>query len=249
MNRENRYLRRICSLVGEPESVRAVGLFVEQRRTPGDSLRSVAQKLGVTEVVEEPLPFDGGVFREEDGRLVIKLNAGGSPLRRRFTLAHEVAHLLVGTVPGFRKACLSDGSLERTCDLVAAELLMPVDEVTSFVMHLGQPSPEKLKAVAAGYDVSLHAAAIRVCGDLRLWKCCAGLWRLQEAAVRTDWFVGPRRWGASGLSPYSFELAVKSPAAVRVRETWRRGAFSDPVWLQLLRLGNRAVFGLVSFVS
>jgi len=51
----------------------------------------------------------------------------------------------------------------------------------------------KLKRMAAEYTVSLHAAALRIHYDLKLWKCAIGMW-CTVPRPQTVWFVGPRRW-------------------------------------------------------
>jgi IrrE N-terminal-like domain len=244
----NRYLDRIASQVGERDTHRAVQVFVRGQRTAQESLDALAHKLGVSEITEERLPFEGGLFRLEDGRLVIKLNTQSSFARKRFTLAHEIAHLLIGAVPGFRKAHGSDPALERACDSIAAELLMPSDEAVEFVRRLGSPSPEKLRVIADKYAVSLHTAAIRVHDDFRIWKCFVGFWE-RYPNIKTIWFVGQRRWDAVEPDSYSLELALSTNKSIRSGELWRRGPVTDPVALNLLHIGNSRVLGLVGFVN
>ena len=244
----NPYLKRISSLVGEQDTSRAVQLFVKGQRSAGDSLEGVARKLGVHEIIEERLPFEGGLFRATEGRLVVKLNSHSSFARKRFTLAHEIGHLILGTIPGLRGGCRSNAALERACDFIAAELVMPTEEAIPFVRTLGSPSPEKLTAIASKYGVSLHVAAIRVHNDFRLWKCLVGLWE-QQAAVRTIWFVGPRRRNTVQPDSYSLQLALDSDRAVRTTELWPSGQFTDPVWLNLLHIGGNRILGLVAFAK
>jgi hypothetical protein len=242
--RVNPYVKRIASLVDEQDTNRAIQVFVKRKRSPQQSLDALARSLGVTAIVEERLPFEGGLFELEGGKLLIKLNSLSSVARRRFTLAHEIAHLLLGTVPAFRKAHGSDVALESACDSVAAELLMPSEEGLEFVRQLGAPAPEKLQVVASKYSVSLQAAAIRVHSDFKLWKCCVGFWEL-DPDIKTRWFVGKRRWDRVEPDSYSFELAVSATRAVKSTELWQTGPYSDPVSLNLLHLGNDRVLGLV----
>ncbi len=244
----NPYLKRIASLVGEREAGRALQAFVSARRSAAESLDALARKLGVNRIIEEKLPFEGGLFQLADGELVIKLNAQSSFVRKRFTLAHEIGHLLLGTIPGHRGSCRRDLALERACDSIAAELLMPAGEAVAFVRSLGSPSPAKLREIASKYSVSLQTAAIRVHDVFQLWKCCVGMWeRLPK--VKTIWFVGGRRWDATEPDSYSLELALASDSSVRTNELWPRGVFTDPVWLNLLKTGDGRVFGLVDFVN
>jgi hypothetical protein len=248
MKSPNRYLKKITALVGEENPSRAVQIFVEQRRGAGESLEFLAQKLGVESIMEERLPFEGGVFLQPSGKLLIKLNASSSFARKRFTLAHEVGHLLLGDMSGRRMACQSDPALERACDSIAAELLMPSHDAVPFVRGLGSPSPDKLREVASTYGVSLHVAAIRVHYDFRLWKCFVGLWE-QQSSVETLWFVGQRRWNTIELDSYSIQIALDSNGPIKTTELWRMGNGGDPVWLNLLHIGNNRVLGLVSFLQ
>jgi hypothetical protein len=151
-------------------------------------------------------------------------------------------------VPGLRSACHDDPALEGACDSIAAELLMPSAGATTFIRSLGQPSPEKLKAIASKYSVSLRMAAIRVHADLRLWKCFVGLWdRYPE--VKVAWFVGRRFWDRVEPDAYSLDLALSSATSVQSREWWQRGSRRDSVWLNMLRISNGRVLGLIDFVN
>jgi hypothetical protein len=216
---------------------RAVQIFVNQRRGSHDSLEDLARNFGVEKILEERLPFEGGLFRAADGKLVIKLNTQSSLARRRFTLAHELGHLLLGTIPGRRSKDHSDAVLERACDCIAAELLMPTEKAVPYVRELGSPCPEKLRAIASRFKVSLQVAAIRVCQDFLLWKCGVGYWE-RSPQPRTIWFVGQRRWNKTEPDAYSLYLATGSNTSVSVTELWASGQFTETVWLSLLHVGN-----------
>lgn len=227
---------------------RAVAAFVSERRLPGEALDAMALRLGVSRILEERLAFEGGLFLLPGGEMVIKLNTASPRSRKRFTLAHEVAHLLLGTVPAQRSECHNDPELERACDTIAAELLMPTEDATGFVKSLGQPSPEKLKTIAARYSVSLQTAAIRVHSDFQLWKCCVGCWE-RHPEIKTAWFVGKRRWSSVEPDAYALDLALASEDPVKVEEWWQRGSSAQPVSLILQRLDANRVLGLVGFVN
>ncbi len=244
----NRYVNRIGSLVGEKDLHRGLQVFVDLHRVAGESLDALARKLGVSRIIEQKLPFEGGLLQLPDGELVIKLNSESSFVRKRFTLAHEIAHLLLNTVPARRSTGRTDEALERTCDLIAAELLMPTAEACDFVRGLGLPSPEKLRAIASKYTVSMQTAAIRAREDFRLWKCSVGMWE-RSPETKTIWFVGSRRWDAVEPDSCCLDLALASSSSVRTNDLWRRAGFTDPVWLNLLRIENGRVLGLVDFVN
>ncbi|MGC2505102.1 MAG: ImmA/IrrE family metallo-endopeptidase [Candidatus Acidiferrales bacterium] len=226
-----------------------VARFVGPHRRAGEPLDAMALRLGVSGIVEESLSFEGGIFELPGGELVIKLNADSPATRKRFTLAHEIGHLLLGK-PGLRSSCGRDQVLERECDAIASELLMPMDEVAPFIKSLGKPSPEKLRAIASRFEVSLQAAAFRAHRDLALWKCFIGCWQ-RHPQIKTDWFVGyGRRWDRAQPDEHSLDLALSSNGPVQTKELWQRGPQAEPVWLNLLRLGTTGrVLGLVGFVN
>jgi hypothetical protein len=245
---QNPFLGRIASLVGEIDPGRAVPTFVATHRGPKESLENLARKLGVNRIIEQKLPFEGGLFQLSDSELVIKLNSESSFVRKRFTLAHELGHLLLKTVPAFRSSNRTDAALERACDKIASELLMPTDDAVNFIKNLGQPSPEKLRFIARKYAVSLQTAAIRLYSDFQLWKCFIGCWE-RHPQIKTVWFVGHRRWDRVEPDSYSLDLALSSDTPVHTEELWQRGPSADRVWLNLLRDGNERVLGLIGFVN
>jgi len=201
-------------------------------------------RLGVAQVIEERLPFDGGIFNF-DGVLIAKVNSLCGPARRRFTLAHEVGHLILAAEFGGPITCARDQSLEKACDAVAAELLMPAEEVVPFVKRQGESSPEKLRLIAEAFGVSLHAAALRVHEDFKLWRRSIGLWHFQGSA-RELWFVGKRRWRTTRPPFRAFERALMSSTAIEARESfWEEGSVK-PVCIELLSLGNQHLLGLVA---
>ena len=90
----NRYLKQVRRLFWEqPDEIRAIERLLGECRYPNATLRLVAKDLGVAGVIEEELPFDGGIF-QEDGKTTIKLNSLNSMIRQQFTLAHEIGHLI-----------------------------------------------------------------------------------------------------------------------------------------------------------
>lgn len=235
-------------MVGEKEPRRALEVFVRTRSSEDESLDALARKLGVTRIIEQRLPFEGGLFRLPDDELVIKLNSESSFVRKRFTLAHEIAHLLLNTVPAHRSTKRTDEALERTCDLIAAELLMPAEDTTEFIRGLGSPSPENLKVIASRYTVSLQTAAIRVHDGLKLWKCGIGMWSVSPR-MKTLWFVGPKRWDKVQPDVSLLERAVSSDSSFQTKDLWRRGEVTEPVWLNLVGVGSTSAIGLIHFVN
>lgn len=90
--------------------------------------------------------------------------------RRRFSLAHEVAHTFFDNAMATYQMRTSGQrmspaarALERLCDEGAAELLMPVEWVRPRLAgSTEQPSVRAVLQLAADFRVSLEAAALRV---------------------------------------------------------------------------------------
>ena len=101
------------------------------------------------------------------GRLqvLIRLNSDLPSVRRRFTLAHELGHLLLGipTVVGesVSESLRSDSAEERTVNDLASELLLPGKIVRRELPSVPIVAAE-LKRLAKHANVSVLASAIRV---------------------------------------------------------------------------------------
>jgi len=136
-------------------------------------------------VVERPLDPDvsGVLIPLDTGGWVILLNATHSPVRQRFTIAHELGHLLLHgyTAPHadrsfrFRDARSSEGSAleEIQANQFAAELLMPRALVLKATRsHPLEHAPERegddaefdtwIEALARRFNVSKQAMTIRL---------------------------------------------------------------------------------------
>ena len=125
----------------------------------------LADHLGI-EVRESPMVGCDGWCLTIGERSIIRLNSSLPPTRRRFTLAHELGHLILGvpTVVGesFEGMFGSDSDEERQVNDLASELLIPTDIVKSSIPDLPVVAAA-LKNLAKRSDVSELAAAIRVC--------------------------------------------------------------------------------------
>ncbi len=124
--------------------------------TPPTDLQSVGRKLNVDKFLIEPLPHLGEL-RFTDAGLVVVTTQYLSFARRRFTIAHELSHAALNK---FLDAPLLGGpSLERSCDRLAAELLMPrwcfADSPAASL------TVQSLIATSQKFYASLQATAIR----------------------------------------------------------------------------------------
>jgi IrrE N-terminal-like domain len=239
---KNRYLKRICERSGEKNVHRAIQRLVEDYRRKGEILESLAERLGVTRITKEPLPFEGGIFCGNEG-LTIKLNSLSPLTRQRFTLAHELAHLILDAQKAASaRRCVVSSALEKACDAVAGELLIPGDEVQGLTG--GSGSTDALVTLARRFNVSLQAAAVRV-KEVAQWKDSIGFWNWNGCATEL-WFVGKRYWPEKRINLNAFELAMRTPHAIKTREECHdlgRGAYF--VSIEARRLGQHYLLGLV----
>lgn len=141
------------------------------RPTPVDPV-AIARAMGVEVRFCSPFEDDfafgaSGTFEYEGNRPVIRVNAGDSPNRQRFTIAHELGHHILGHAVGGKRfrdtsATLSGGSydpVEVSANRFAAELVMPAYSVKVMVEDRRVSSIAEL---ASAMGVSEIAMQIRL---------------------------------------------------------------------------------------
>lgn len=94
---------------------------------------------------------------------VVFLNAADSKAAQMFTLAHEIAHLWIGEsgLVDPEAGTVPRQETERWCNAVAAELLMPLEELRQ-VYRNDIPAPEALSQLARRFKVSTLVALRRL---------------------------------------------------------------------------------------
>ena len=115
----------------------------------------LCKKMGIS-VFEEYLPKDVSgfiVIQEEpfhdynSGRVIVA-NLSDSAERRRFTIAHELAHYLLhrdDNQPLYaHRDAGQNGGIEREANIFASNILMPEDLVRSFLDEIKDEVPGKL---------------------------------------------------------------------------------------------------------
>jgi Zn-dependent peptidase ImmA (M78 family) len=125
----------------------------------------LAEHLGVS-VRESPMDGCDGWCLTRGKLAIIRINSRFPSSRKRFTLAHELGHLILGvpTIVGesYEDMLASDSAEERRVNELASALLIPTEVVKAYL-----PSPPvvaaALKKLAKKANVSELAAAIRVC--------------------------------------------------------------------------------------
>ena len=175
---------------------------------------SLAKWFGVEQTIEvEMTDFDGLLSKTASGRYVVSLRKGQSESRRRFTLAHELGHLIVHHVIGEGRSEASDGALscrdgtiedreeEGLCDILAAEILMPGIQFRRVMEEQGV-NAQKIPDLARRFGVSVRAACRRVTGFLP-YKIGIAMW-----AKESNGSVVPR-WYEGKLGPKTLEYTIE----------------------------------------
>ncbi len=154
--------RRLQELAGGSRSVEeSVPIVVDQLLTgldyPPTDLDALCSRLNVSTVVAEDLPY-AGELRPEGDTFQIVYSSMLPRMRRRFTIAHELAHIVLQTTgPRTPK---HGRELERICDMIATECLMPRG---MFLQHTSEAlSARRLLQLASTFQTSLAATAIRL---------------------------------------------------------------------------------------
>ena len=157
--------RRLIALAGNTDNADEAATIVAARLLDGvatapTDLFAIARKLNVT-VGERDIDYDGHLVETADG-LRIEIASSASPTRKRFTFAHELGHaVFASTGPRYPR---EGEELERLCDRLAVELLMPRG---AFVAALKEPLTfDLIRDVASLFGISITACAVR-CAELR----------------------------------------------------------------------------------
>lgn len=140
-------------------------------------VESLAERVGAT-IRYEPFKgeMSGMVHRNRLGKSIIGVNLSHAKTRRRFTIAHELGHLLLHSDEdfhvdekfpiGFRTpaSSLATDDREIEANQFAAELLMPRELLTAEVkkLSLKMDVDKAVAELAKRFDVSVQAMTIRL---------------------------------------------------------------------------------------
>lgn len=164
-----------------------VAKLLQESGTPAEppiDLHDLAMRIGVDEVLTAELVEDGRL-EHSPSHTRIMLNGSVSEPRRRFTFAHELAHLLLVHPDEHaiaRRTFPNINDEERFCDRFAAALLMPAAWIEQ--RYGGRRvSMATLRQIADEAEVSLSAAAVRA-NTLLGWSRALLRWRGSDSGWR-----------------------------------------------------------------
>lgn len=145
---------------------------------PPVDVKKLAQLAGAI-VVEEPIEkedFSGFLYTTRNSRPVIGVNSTHPKNRRRFTIAHELGHLMLHPKDGIhmdeaviqkRDGRASEGTHddEIEANRFAAELLMPREFLETDLSRIDKffvDDEKQIEELAKRYQVSVQAMTIRL---------------------------------------------------------------------------------------
>ena len=160
-----------------------------QEVIPPVDIRKIALYLGATSVGITDLPFSGVLLPSEDSFRIL-VNKHHNVVRQRFSVAHEVAHVLLnpGCVAMRQSPTLHSDELEKRCESLAALLLMP-DPAFSDFSQQNRAGIERIIELARLFVTSIQATAIRYV-DVVKEKCVLIVSEVQQNAdprLRVRW--------------------------------------------------------------
>lgn len=206
--------------------------------------RSFISKLDTTNIREDLTPYilaanakvrkeelnegeSGYTITKPDGRHIITVNSLETDERQRFTICHEIAHIILDLassheeVPSWSYAKRHPN--EVACDTFAAELLMPYQQWLS-VVPKEDPSLELIQHMANFFYTSFPAAASRFAS---LAKIPCAFVTMERDAVRYAVCSTPLRRVGAWISPRS-RIPVGS-VAYELRSSGKNGSSTGEV--------------------
>jgi hypothetical protein len=151
---------------------------------PPINVEELARRLDVVLSDRQGLIEDGRL-EVSDADIEIHVRNGLSRTRRRFTIAHELGHLILpcpGTRTTARRSSWDHSDEERLCDEIAAAILMPREWIRHRFLHRAH-NLSTVRHLAYQADVSMAAALVRL-KELVGWSESLLRWRYEEGKWR-----------------------------------------------------------------
>ena len=150
-------------------------------------LRRFAFSCGIDRIEFREMDGTAILVRRPGDGITIVLNQAHSKVRHRFSIAHEIAHLLIVPILGSRaihRRKLSRGQdpegrrIEHLCDTLAAAILMPEKSVREFAISSNW-SASCLPEISKFFDASFEATARRFVG-IHPSPCALVTWKAAQ---------------------------------------------------------------------
>lgn len=217
-------------------------------RAPVDLIR-IARHLGIQRIRELDIRLDGQLLELDDGTYEVILSNNVPHTRKRFTLAHEIGHILVALDSRGEVAC-GDGPTEELCNSVAAELLLPRRFLSEALSDKVDVST--IRQIATRFQCSLEATGWRilnvgaVTGALLIWRDLGEDAMELAAAPHTFGFSSPFESGhvLHGSSPVLENVMAQTSGPLEFEDQNRGRCYTgdyirlNKTVLMLLQLGQ-----------
>ena len=181
----------------EDAAMRSVGHLagdIHERRSPFYSDVEMALRCDA-KIRMTQLPVPGDIIPRLDSGYWIRINERDSRERQRFTVCHEIGHILFQTTAMFPEQFshplqqrYNAAIEERICDKIATALLMPAEVYRREARAL-PVSLDSLAELAQTFWVTRDAAFVRLL-ELRPWRCAWAQWLNDGSgdAIRPVWW-------------------------------------------------------------
>lgn len=151
-------------------SWKSIAKYVDDFMTPWAppvDLERLAQTLSVTAIEPRRMKFEGYLGRLSDGRMVIRFREASPRVRQRFTVAHEIGHILLARIEGTEIATpvrrdQRDNDEERIVNRIAARILIPEFHLRQSLPRFPKPTWQSICRMAGEYQVSQTAMIRRL---------------------------------------------------------------------------------------
>lgn len=193
-----------------------------------DDLTPYIKKANARLHMDDLGPGQSGSTVTVKGKIHITVNSLEPEERQRFTICHEVAHVVLG-LPSKHEQIPQWGYVKRDaneicCDIFAAELLMPSEHFLAATRDIDEPTLALIQQLAGHFKTSYPATASRFAQFARL--PCA-LVMMEMGKIRYAACSTPLRRLGARVRPKS-PIPTASIAA-RLRATMTSGTQQDVV--------------------
>lgn len=157
-------------------------------------IRDIAFAKGAM-VVEQKITRAAASIVKAGSHATIRIPPTDKPERKRFSIAHELGHLLMGHIETIKKVCSDDDMMnwyqsnrETQANFFASELILPT-KLVSKRCDIGNINLDPIKLIAKDFRASLTATAIkfvRLCPE----KCAV----VYSTGGKIKWFYKSPDW-------------------------------------------------------
>lgn len=192
------------------------------------SLVELAQRVGIDRIEEQDIPTTALLLQRPDKRYTLFLKKGRAIVRQRFSIAHEISHVLLqpclrGNLQIWTRhdPTMDDTGkqVEYLCDQMAAEILMPESLFSSW-MNSQSWTAFALPEASNEFSVSLETAARRFV-EMRPGRSVFARWSMNNRGV-ANFTKAPIAPHVKNLRALEFVTEGRQPSG-KMQTTYKSG--------------------------